>query len=57
MHMVGENHFMKIEADMWVDSINSEVKQHFTEADVMEHLTYPFMDALNKWGLPWQEDL
>ena len=46
MHMVGENHFMKIEADMWVDSINSEVKQHFTEADVMEHLTYPFMDAL-----------
>ena len=39
---------MKIDADINVDSLNYGVKQHrdFTKSSIMEHLTYPFMDAL-----------
>lgn len=38
---------MKIETDINVDSLNLGKKQlDFTKLSIMEHLTYPFMDAL-----------
>ena len=38
---------MKIETDINVDSLNLGKKQlDFTKSSIMEHLTYPFMDAL-----------
>ena len=49
--MVGQHSLkkkMKIEADINVDSINGRFRSQsdFMKSDVVEHLTYPFVDAL-----------